>query len=93
MADTLNAGQAAVGAAAAQITNIPMNVQGFVLKALSTNAQPIYVASTSAGATATAGYELAPGEALPMELINPRARLWVFGPTATDRYCWASVKA
>jgi hypothetical protein len=92
-ADNAKFGQFALGAVntAAQMPKTAGSTGGIVLKAKSTNATPVYIGQDNT-VTDLTGFELLPGEGITIEVLN-LGRMWMYGATSADRFCWASVNA
>ena len=61
---------------------------GVFIRALAGNAGVVYVGNDGAGAvTSSNGYELSPGEAIPVQVGNLN-QLWFDSATNGDKFCW-----
>lgn len=88
--DQFKANQIAMTGSAVALTAIPKSVVSVVIKNRKANTGNIYLGE-DATVSATTGYELAPGESIGMDLLNP-GRMFAIG-TNLERLCWATVKA
>lgn len=86
--DQFRSGQIAITGAAQQLTALPKNVAGVVLK--NKGGAAIYLGSANTVSTTT-GFALDVDETISLDIINP-GRLWVIG-TAADRLHWAIIGA
>lgn len=82
-------GQIAMTGAAVALTALPKNVASVVLKNNAGNTGKMYIGGATV--SATTGFELAAGESIALDIINP-GKMFAIG-TNLERLSWATVGA
>lgn len=83
--------QVAVGTAAVQLDSAGFSdVEGVVLKAMSTNSGIVYFGQTSS-VTAGNGYELTAGQSLLIPVDNAD-QIWVIGSATNQKVCYMAAQ-